>query len=222
MKITKYGQSCVLIETKGRRILIDPGDYEFKESFLEKDWINIDAILITHMHGDHCHDPAIRTIMKNPKTKLYGSKETASKHSDLSFQIVKVGDILNIEGIKVEVVNAVHGYNPILTKFNAIVNGGVGYIVDDGAKRAYATSDTIFFPNDYKCDVIFVPVNNHGLTFDPHTAVIYSKHVGAKLVIPVHYHSPTFPADMELVKKEFDAAGFKYKILDIGESIEVS
>ena len=53
MKITKYGQSCVLIETKGKRILIDPGDYEFKDSFLEKDWTNIDVILITHMHGDH-------------------------------------------------------------------------------------------------------------------------------------------------------------------------
>jgi len=221
MKITKYGQSCVLIETKGKRILIDPGDYEFKDSFLEKDWTNIDVILITHMHGDHCHSPAIKVIMKNPKTKLYSSNETAAKHSELSFNVIKVGDVVKFGEIKVEVVNAIHGYHPNLTKYNAIVNEGVGYILDDGEKRAYATSDTIFFPNDYKCDVIFVPVNNHGLTFDPHTAVIYAKHVDAKLVIPVHYHSPTFPADMELVKKEFDAAGFKYKILGIGESIEV-
>lgn len=31
MKLTKYGQSCILIETKNKRILIDPGYLELDE-----------------------------------------------------------------------------------------------------------------------------------------------------------------------------------------------
>ncbi len=220
MRITKFGQSCMLIETKGKRILIDPGEYLFEKSFLSKEWTNIDAILVTHKHGDHCYDVAIKEIMKNPKTKLYASKETASAHQELHPQIVKSGDTIKVGEIKVEIVKAVHGYHPFLQGGNE-VNEGVGYIVDDGDKRAYATSDTINFQNDYKCNIIFIPVNDHGLTFDPHTAVIFAKETGAELVIPVHYHSQKFPADMDLVKKEFDAAGFKYKILDIRESLEI-
>ena len=30
----------------------------------------------------------------------------------------------------------------------------VGYILDDGYKRLYTTSDTINFNNDYKCDIL--------------------------------------------------------------------
>jgi len=31
MKITKFPQSCLLVETKGKKILIDPGTLKYKE-----------------------------------------------------------------------------------------------------------------------------------------------------------------------------------------------
>ena len=31
MKIIKYPQSCLLVETKGKKILIDPGTLKYKE-----------------------------------------------------------------------------------------------------------------------------------------------------------------------------------------------
>ena len=33
MKITKFPQSCLLIETKGKKILVDPGNLKYKEEY---------------------------------------------------------------------------------------------------------------------------------------------------------------------------------------------
>ena len=52
MKITKYPQSCLMIETNNKRILVDAGGLKYQDRFLEE-WKKADVILITHKHGDH-------------------------------------------------------------------------------------------------------------------------------------------------------------------------
>ena len=47
MKITKYNQSCLLIETNNKRFLVDPGNIGFEENLLNE-WKNINYILVTH------------------------------------------------------------------------------------------------------------------------------------------------------------------------------
>ena len=220
MKITRFAQSCILIETNNKKILIDPGYIQYNEFLPNNEWANIDVLLVTHKHGDHCHVDAIQEIVKSPKTKFYTTQEVADTYPELSPEVVKVDDILTFEGIKVEVVKAVHGYIPLL-KGGKEINENVGYIVDDGVNRAYHTSDTISFENDYKCDVLFVPVVNHGLVLGPWDAALFAKETGAKLVIPVHYDNPKHPADFEQVKKEFEEQGLNFKFLELGESIEI-
>ncbi len=221
MKITKYAQSCLLVESGDKRILIDPGFLEYNESLLANDWINIDAILVTHQHRDHCLDEAVLRIVKDSGAKLYSSREVASAHPDLAPEIVKKEEVIEIGDIKVEVVNAVHGYLPHLKERGIVVAENIGFILDDGETRLYHTSDCIGFDNSYKCDIIAVPVNNHGVCFDPFSAAAFAKETDAKLVIPVHYDNPALPADMDEVKKQFDAKELNYKILEIGESVEV-
>ena len=54
MKITKYPQSCCLIEYKGKTILNDPGKYLYAMTEEKpEDFRNINLILFTHDHGDH-------------------------------------------------------------------------------------------------------------------------------------------------------------------------
>lgn len=220
MKIARFGQSCVLIETKGKRILVDPGDKLWNESLLTEHWVNIDIILVTHRHHDHCESKSIQEMTKNDKTKFYTTQEVASAFPELSPEIVKQGDVLKENGITVTVVKAVHGYVPVF-KGGKMVNENVGYIIDDGDKKAYITSDTMCFENDYKCDVVFVPVCNHGVTMGPWEAGLFAQETGASLVIPVHYESPKHPADLDQVSAEFDKFGLNYKILDVKESIEI-
>ena len=64
MKITKFPQSCLLIETKGKRILIDPGILKYKEEYFDI-WNNVDIILITHKHPDHCNVEVLKKLNKN-------------------------------------------------------------------------------------------------------------------------------------------------------------
>lgn len=218
MKIIKFAHSCVLIEINGKRILIDPGNLQFDESLLKNQWADIDIILVTHKHNDHCLDEAIKRITQNPKSKFYTNQEVADAHKELSPQIVKEGDTLNLDDIKIEVVKAVHGYMPFLKGENEIKEN-IGYIISDGKSRIYHTSDTISFKNDYKCDVIFIPICNHGLVMGTYEASLFAKETNAKLVIPIHYDNPKYPVDLSNAKEEFEKQGLNYKILGIGESI---
>ncbi len=218
MRLTRFGQSCILIETNNKRVLIDPGSLLYDQSLLKESWINIDVLLVTHKHGDHCNVEAINEIVKNPKTRFYTTQEVADAYTQLSPQIVKAGEVLNFDDIKVEVVKAVHGYIPTL-KGGKEIKENIGYIIDDGVNRAYLTSDTICFDNNYKADVVFVPVCNHGVVMGPFEAALFAQETGAKLVVPVHYDNPKYPVDLDVVKKEFEKQGLNYKILKFKESI---
>ena len=218
MKIIKFAHSCVLIEINGKRILIDPGNLQFDESLLKSQWADIDIMLVTHKHGDHCLDEAIKRMMQNPKTEFYASQEVAAAHKELSPQVVKEGDTLNLGDIKIEVVKAVHGYMPFLKGENEIKEN-IGYIISDGKSRIYHASDTVSFKNDYKCDVIFVPICDHGLVMGTYEASLFAKETSAKLVIPIHYDNPKYPVDLNNAKEEFEKQGLNYEILGIGESV---
>ena len=66
------------------------------------------------------------------------------ENKTLDISIVKENDIIELDNIKIEVVHAIHGYQPLL-KGNKEVHENVGYLIDDGENRLYSTSDTICF-----------------------------------------------------------------------------
>lgn len=215
MKITKYPQSCLMVETKNKKILIDPGSLKYKEEFLDN-WKEADIILVTHKHGDHINKDAICNL----SIPMYSTSEVQNAYPDLQFNIVKENDSISIDTITIEVVKAIHGYNPNLKNGKA-VQENVGYIIDDGETRLYITSDTICFENDYKADVVALPVTGYGLTMTSYEAALLSIDLGAKLVLPVHMDNEKYPTDIETMTKTFNSFGINYKVLDIEESIEV-
>lgn len=216
MKITKYPQSCLLIETKGKKILIDPGALKYKEEYFEV-WNSVDIILITHKHPDHCNTEVLEKLNKN--IKMYSTREVQDANQILDINIIKENDKIKLEDITIEVVHAIHGYQPLLKGKEIYEN--VGYIIDDGENRLYTTSDTICFKNDYKADVLCIPVTGHGLTMSAFEAALYSKEVGATLTIPVHMDNPAFPPDFEYIKEMFEKYEVEYEILDNDETIEI-
>ena len=62
-----------------------------------------------------------------------------------------------LDDIKIEVVHAIHGYQPLL-KGAKEVHENIGYIIDDESNRLYTTSDTICFKNDSIDDRQELPV----------------------------------------------------------------
>ena len=217
MKITKFPQSCLLIETKGKKILVDPGNLKYKEEYFDI-WNNVDIILITHKHPYHCNTEILEKLDKN--ITIYSTKEVSEANTTLNINIVKENDIIELENIKIEVVHAVHGYQPLL-KGAKEIHENVGYIVDDGENRLYTTSDTICFRNNYKADILCIPVTGHGLTMSAFEASLYAKEVGAILTIPIHMDNPAFPPDFDFIKEMFEKYEVEYEILDNDESVEI-
>lgn len=218
MKITKFPQSCLLIETKEKKILVDPGNLKYKEEYF-KIWNEVDVILITHKHQDHCYTEVLEKI--DEKIKIYSSSEVKTARPTLDIHIVKEEDTINLENeITIEVVHAEHGYIPPM-KTGAKVIENIGYIIDDKETRVYVTSDTICFQNEYKCDILCVPVSDYGVVMGSFEAALLAKETNAKLVIPLHADNPKYPVNFDFVKKMFEENGVEYEILENEESVEI-
>lgn len=217
MKITKFPQSCVLVETKGKKILIDPGNLKYKEEYFPI-WSNVDLILITHKHPDHCHAEVLEKLGQT--IKIYSTQEVQNAYQALPINVVKENDVLELDTIKIEVVHAIHGYQPLL-KGGKEIDENVGYIIDDGQNRLYTTSDTICFQNDYKADILCVPVTGHGVTMSAFEAALYAKEVGAVLTLPIHMDNPAFPPDFKFIEEMFSKYETEYEILENDETIEI-
>jgi L-ascorbate metabolism protein UlaG (beta-lactamase superfamily) len=218
MKITKFAQSCVMIQTNEKTILIDPGVLSSEDEIIKMQ--KPDFVFVTHRHSDHFSEKIYNQIKKET-TKIYSTKEVQNTFPNTKFEILKEKDTINLCEIKIEVVKAVHGYQPFLTVNNAEINENVGYIFEIEGKKIYLPSDSICFKNNYKCDVLFVPVCNHGLVMDPFSAAIFAKETNANLVIPTHYDNPKYPGNITKVKEEFDKQELNYKILKNSESFEI-
>ncbi|VVB75708.1 Beta-lactamase superfamily domain protein [uncultured archaeon] len=218
MKLTKFAQSCFLIEEGGTKILIDPGALLLDEKTIHA-WMNPNFVLVTHKHFDHFCEEAVQKIL-SPKTKIFSTREVATFYPNTKFEIVKEGDVSVLGKIRVEVVKAVHGYTPLL-KGGKEVNEGIGFILDNGKKRIYHTADTICFPNEYKCNVVMLPFNNHGVCMSPFESALFAKETEAELVLPMHNDNPKLPGDAEKMRQELEKNKLKYKFLKSGESIEL-
>ena len=129
-------------------------------------------ILVTHKHSDHCNVEILNKI--NKSIKIYSSNEVKNTYPELPINIVKEGEKIDIDNeITIEVVHAEHGYIPPM-KTGAKVIENIGYIIDDGETRVYITSDTICFQNDYKCDILCVPVSDYGVVMGAFEASLFA------------------------------------------------
>ena len=117
MKITKYGHACLLVEEGGgASLLIDPGSMSILPALSK-----LDAILITHEHGDHFDIEKIKTIRaEHPEVQILTQ--------------VSVGKILDAEGI-VRFIPDVRAIVGIADFDAAIGRDGIRHIPRIGGRR---------------------------------------------------------------------------------------
>ncbi|MEN9649763.1 MAG: hypothetical protein RL094_730 [Candidatus Parcubacteria bacterium] len=185
MKITQLEQSAFIIETNaGYKLAVDVGSYTPSEKL---DGVSVDAMLVSHIHGDHFSIPHIQKL--NPK-KLYLNEECieAIGEEQISSEIVqvKVGDTVNIEDITVQLFDVDHGPN---IKLRPRENFGCVIKVD--GQTIYFAGD-MFYPSgidvsDLEVDIALIPVGTF-YTFGPQEALAFSKQfkkIGK--ILPMHY-----------------------------------
>lgn len=172
MKLIKFDQSGVILETeKGFRLAIDIGNKTPIEKLIG---ITVDAVLISHIHGDHFSIDQIKAL--TPK-KLYINhecKETLGEEQ-VPFEIadIQAGDTIAIDDISVNIFNVDHGPN-----VSAPIEENFGFLITFDGTTIYFAGD-MFYPSgidvkDLEVDYALIPVGTF-YTFGPEEAFAFAK-----------------------------------------------
>lgn len=63
MRITKFVHSCLLVESTGINVLIDPGNFTWSSHLLQVNKLpSLDSVVITHEHPDHYDENGLKKI----------------------------------------------------------------------------------------------------------------------------------------------------------------
>lgn len=219
MKITKYPQSCILLELENKKILIDPGKYCYDGNFKPEDWKNIDILLLTHGHKDHCLPEAVEIIYKNNKPIIIGSRWVGEilSEKNIPVEILEVGQTKKLDSIIITAVKAKHGEKPDMSTSPKEV---IGFLIQE-KQSLYHCSDTLYLKDKPYADIVLVPISNDWITMGPMEAAVFVKEINPKMVIPIHYDSPQHPMDPNKFLEEMKEFNIKVQILNNGEDIEI-
>lgn len=175
MKITKFGQCCLLVEIDGKRILTDPGKYTVEQNSVS----DIDLILITHEHADHLHTESLLKILENnPTAKIVTNNSVAKILEKLSIgcEVIEgrsVGEVCSISLIAYD-----GKHEEIFSDFGMVQN--TGYLI---AGKLFYPGDSFTKPEE-KVEVLALPVA--GTWCRSVDAITYALEVKPNKVFPVH------------------------------------
>lgn len=205
MKITKLQQSGFIIESAdGFKLGIDIGN---KTPIKDLQNIQLDALIVSHIHGDHfcpeninilnptklimprsCHNTLI-TLNNTNNVSLTGyinNSIESQQHFSGKNIIITDDSSLNIDNIQIEVFYVDHGPN-----VSAPVPENYGFLITLDGKKIYFAGD-IFYASgidvtNLEIDYALLPVGTF-YTFGPIEAFNFAKKFKSiKTIIPMHY-----------------------------------
>jgi L-ascorbate metabolism protein UlaG (beta-lactamase superfamily) len=196
LTITFVGHGSLVLGYRDKIVHVDPVSREGDYSKLPK----ADVVLITHEHGDHLDPKALGQIRKD-QTKILLTKACAEKVPDGT--VVKNGDVVTIDGFKIEAVPA---YNiahkrPDGQPFHA-KGVGNGYVIHFDKTRVYVAGDTENIPemaNLKDIAIAFLPMNLP-YTMTPEMAADAARMFQPGILYPYHYGETDAKALVELLK----------------------
>lgn len=175
MNITKFGHCCVLLETQDKRILVDPGRFSTEQNELT----NIDIILITHEHGDHCHSESVQKIIENnPDAVIVTNTSVANLLRSVAIDayVLEGRDTATIVDISLEAFDGPHV--EIFETRNLVQN--TGYFVEN---FFFFPGDAYTIPNK-PVSVLALPVAGPWCKMSD--AIHYAIKLSPSIAIPVH------------------------------------
>lgn len=174
MNITKFGHCCLLIEVDGVRILTDPGNYN--ETPMVTD---IDAVLITHEHQDHCHVEGLAIILaKNPKAQVitHSSVGKILDEAGIKWETIADGEEREVKGISIKSFGTEHAC--IHHDLPPVQN--TGFLI---AEKLFYPGDSFHHPKQ-NIEILALPVAGPWMRLEE--AIEYAKAVKPRVVFPVH------------------------------------
>jgi L-ascorbate metabolism protein UlaG (beta-lactamase superfamily) len=203
MKVTRYFQSCLLIEVDGARILIDPCGHD-----KETDFGKLDAVFYTHEHMDHFDAGMAQAFVEQGVAAVYANASTA-KQVKASVTTTEDGKEYDVNGVKVKAIELPHCL--MVDGSTSVQN--TGYLVDG----------ELFHPGDGKeldgltARILAVPLT--GPDISAHDAFAFGKQVQAEHLIPIHYDY--MGGNPDFFARTAGENGMETHSLDRGKSAEI-
>ena len=227
MKITYLGHASLLIETNGKKLVVDPF---ISGNPLAKDKINVenieaDYILVTHAHQDHVLD--VQDIAEsNPKARLVSNFEIVTYFSKFGIDghPMNHGGSWDFDFGRITMVNAWHS-----SSFADGTYGGnpAGFVIESDGKSVYIAGDTglttdmKLIPMFTKLDLAVLPLGDN-FTMGIESAAVAADFVECNQVLGYHYDTFGYiEIDKQKAKETFDKAGKDLILIPIGDSIEI-
>jgi L-ascorbate metabolism protein UlaG (beta-lactamase superfamily) len=204
MKVTKYPQSCLVLEKGSARILLDPGTVATNAYALE-DFGDVGAVLYTHRHADHFDDQQVTPLLERG-VRLYGNADVCSLIGSDATE-VRDGEELEIAGFQVTPRDLPHC--PMVDGSEGPPNTG---FVFDG--RLFHPGDGINLAG-LSAELLALPIAGPSISF--REAYAFVQQTGARTVVPIHYD--VFLGDPETFAQSCDVA--EVVVLRDGESAEL-
>lgn len=225
MKIRYFAHSAFQITTKsGYTILIDPFLDDNPLSPVKSKDVKADFIILTHGHGDHVGDSL--KIAKRSNSLFICVNELAEwiKSKGFNAHNMHIGGSHNFDFGRIKFTIAHHGS---MTPDNQYAGEPSGVLITIEGKTIYHTGDTGLF-YDMKLigemnpvDYMLLPIGDN-YTMGITDAVKAVELTNPKVVIPIHFNTfPVIQSDPQVFKKLVEEKGFKCKIMEFGEEIEI-
>jgi L-ascorbate metabolism protein UlaG (beta-lactamase superfamily) len=196
LKITCIGHGTLMFGYQGKIIHVDPVSSAADYAKMPQ----ADIILVTHEHGDHLDPKAVKALRKD-STRLLLTKACAEKVPGGT--VVKNGDVLTVDGLKIEAVpayNIVHK-RPDGQPFHPKGIGN-GYVINFDKTRVYVAGDTENIPEMKqlkKIEIAFLPMNLP-YTMTPEMVAEAARTIQPKILYPYHYGQTDPKKLVELLK----------------------
>jgi L-ascorbate metabolism protein UlaG (beta-lactamase superfamily) len=196
MKLTHLGHACLLVETDGARLLVDPGTMSDFSAVQD-----LDAVLVTHQHPDHVDAVRLVALLAaNPGARLVVDPDSVAAVEGLPTDhvVARPGDRLTFGGTTVDVVGGLHAavYGDVPGCTNS------AYVVDGGS---FVHPGDSFFVPPFEVDVLAVAVDGPWLKLAE--AVDYVHAVSPRVAVPIHEGETTDPAKYAGMLTAFSPAG---------------
>lgn len=184
MKIKKFAQCCLLVEVGGKKIITDPGSYSTDQDTVT----GIDAVVITHEHGDHFHAESVQAIVtQNPTAVIITNSGVGKKLDELGIAhtIVEGRGKTTIGDVAIEAFDCRH--EEIFEEIGQVQN--TGYLITGagatGTQTFLIPGDSYLDPGEAaNVDILALPISGPWCRFPD--AMRYAIKVKPRVAFPVH------------------------------------